>query len=157
MQIAKRLVENDAQREDIRARGDGRARPLLRTRIANRQQRQSSRLKKTTTSKKTPARKAGAAPGKSARSTVRRKTAKAPVEQPTPAAVKVTKKEAVLTLLQREEGATLAELMYATGWQAHSVRGFISGTLRKKLGLGVTSAGNAAGEHAYRISPTPQG
>ena len=114
-------------------------------------------MKTTTTSKKAPGRRAKAAPEKGASLTVRRKTAKASVEQPTPAAVKVTKKDAVLTLLQREGGATLVELMTATGWQAHSVRGFISGTLRKKLGLGVTSAGNAAGEHAYRISPTPQG
>jgi len=48
-----------------------------------------------------------------------------------------TKKDIVLELLRRNEGATLAELMSATGWQAHSVRGFISGTVRKQLGLRV--------------------
>ena len=42
--------------------------------------------------------------------------------------------------------------MTATGWQAHSVRGFISGTLRKKLALTITSAKNGAGEHTYRIT-----
>ncbi len=45
----------------------------------------------------------------------------------------------VLHLLQRSGGATLNDLMKVTHWQAHSVRGFLSGTLRKKMGLAVTS------------------
>ena len=45
-----------------------------------------------------------------------------------------TKKDAILTLLKRPKGATLKELRKATGWQAHSVRGFLSGVL-KKMGL----------------------
>jgi hypothetical protein len=57
----------------------------------------------------------------------------------------------VLDLLKRAEGATLAELMKATGWQAHSVRGFLSGTVSKKLGLVVTSAKAADGERTYSI------
>jgi hypothetical protein len=64
------------------------------------------------------------------------------VETPVPASSgKTSKKDLVLGLLQREDGATLAELMSATGWQAHSVRGFISGTLRKKLGLTIERHG----------------
>jgi hypothetical protein len=51
-----------------------------------------------------------------------------------------TKKETVLALLRRPEGATLAELMQATGWQSHSVRGFLSGTLKKKMALQVRSS-----------------
>jgi hypothetical protein len=51
-----------------------------------------------------------------------------------------SKTEQVLELLKRPEGATLKELMKTTGWQPHSVRGFISGTLGKKMGLAVESA-----------------
>ena len=57
----------------------------------------------------------------------------------------------VLDLLRRPNGATLAELMKATGWQAHSVRGFLSGTLRKKLGLNVVSAKGGDGERSYTV------
>ncbi len=49
-----------------------------------------------------------------------------------------TKIETLIHLIKRSRGATISELQKATGWQAHSVRGAISGTLRKKLGLSVT-------------------
>jgi hypothetical protein len=57
----------------------------------------------------------------------------------------------VIALLEKSKGATLAELMKATGWQAHSVRGFLSGTLRKKMGLKVESAKRGDGERVYSI------
>ena len=57
----------------------------------------------------------------------------------------------VLDLLKRTEGATLAEVMKATGWQAHSVRGFLSGTVSKKLRLAVTSAKVKDGERTYSV------
>ena len=57
----------------------------------------------------------------------------------------------VLELLKRKDGATLAEIMRATDWQAHSVRGFISGTLGKKMGLTVTSTKAEDGERSYSI------
>ncbi len=63
-----------------------------------------------------------------------------------------SKSARVIALLEKPKGATLAELMKATGWQAHSVRGFLSGTLRKKMGLRIESAKRGHGERAYSIS-----
>jgi hypothetical protein len=57
----------------------------------------------------------------------------------------------VLDLLKRADGTTLKELMKATGWQAHSVRGFLSGTVGKKMGLSVTSTKGEDGERSYSI------
>jgi hypothetical protein len=57
----------------------------------------------------------------------------------------------ILDLLKRVDGATLKELMKATGWQAHSVRGFLSGTIRKKLGLNVVSTKAEDGERSYSL------
>ena len=59
---------------------------------------------------------------------------------------------ALLALLQRSEGATLIEMTAATGWQAHSVRGAMSGALKKKQGLEITSV-KAEGVRTYRIAP----
>jgi hypothetical protein len=53
--------------------------------------------------------------------------------------------------MQRAKGATLAEIMEATGWQAHSVRGFISGALGKKMGLKVESAKRDDGQRVYSV------
>ena len=58
----------------------------------------------------------------------------------------------ILELLKRPGGATAKELMKATGWQPHSVRGFLSGTIRKKMGLDVTSTKGDDGERSYRVA-----
>jgi hypothetical protein len=58
----------------------------------------------------------------------------------------------VLSLLHRPDGATLKELKKASGWQAHSVRGFLSGALKKRMGLKVNSKKRHDGERAYRIA-----
>jgi hypothetical protein len=62
-----------------------------------------------------------------------------------------TKTAKVLDLLKRPDGATLQELMKATGWLAHSVRGFLSGTVGKKMGLVVTSTKGEDGERNYSV------
>jgi Protein of unknown function (DUF3489) len=57
----------------------------------------------------------------------------------------------ILALIGRAKGATLAEIMKATDWQAHSVRGFLS-TAAKKHKLNIESAKNEAGERTYKIA-----
>lgn len=64
-----------------------------------------------------------------------------------------TKLAALVMALRRPQGATSLQLMLDTGWQPHTVRGAISGMLRKKLGLNVVLAHNDTGERAYRICP----
>jgi len=67
-----------------------------------------------------------------------------------PKALSRGKTDAIVDLLRRAEGATIDDLMEATGWQAHSVRGALSGTVKKKLQLNLTSStdGNT---RVYRI------
>jgi hypothetical protein len=62
-----------------------------------------------------------------------------------------SKTNKILDLLKRPGGVTSKELMKATGWQAHSVRGFLSGTIGKKMGLTVTSTKGEDGERSYAV------
>ena len=62
-----------------------------------------------------------------------------------------TKQAQVIALLERPEGATIAEIVAATAWQAHSARGLISGVLKKKLGLVVGSTKEDGRGAVYRI------
>lgn len=62
------------------------------------------------------------------------------------------KQAVIIDLLKRKNGATIDELVAATGWQAHSVRGAISGALKKKLGLAVSSERIEGRGRVYRIA-----
>ena len=81
---------------------------------------------------------------------------KAPKSQKTAKSARDGSKTAkILDLLKRPGGATAKELMKATGWQPHSVRGFLSGTVGKKMGLAVTSTkSRGRGAHLLRQSLT---
>jgi hypothetical protein len=57
----------------------------------------------------------------------------------------------ILHMIGRAKGSTLVELMKATGWQAHSVRGFLS-TAGKKRGITITSAKNESGTRVYSVA-----
>ena len=62
-----------------------------------------------------------------------------------------SKKAQVVAMLNAAEGVTLSQIMAATGWQKHSVRGFLSGAVGKKMGLTVVSSKAKDGERIYRI------
>lgn len=89
---------------------------------------------------------------KSSRKAARPK-AKADPEPTAPPSVRPgTKLALLIDLLRAGDGATIDEIVAATGWQAHSVRGAISGTLKKKLGLAVASEKQNGRGRVYRIT-----
>ena len=90
-----------------------------------------------------PAAKKIAKTGKKASKPARTKETSAPRAE--------SKGAKILALIGRPKGATLTEIMKATDWQAHSVRGFLS-TAAKKHKLNIESAKNEAGERLYRIA-----
>lgn len=63
-----------------------------------------------------------------------------------------TKLAAIINAMRHPDGATIAQMMAGTGWQAHTVRGAISGMVRKRLGFEVVSEKGADGQRAYRIA-----
>jgi Protein of unknown function (DUF3489) len=68
-----------------------------------------------------------------------------------PATRKQTKQQTCLDLLSRQEGATIEDLQAATGWQQHSVRGFLAEAVKKKLGLTLVSEKPDEKPRRYRI------
>ncbi len=64
-----------------------------------------------------------------------------------------TKQATMIAMLRRPEGATIAQISEATGWQFHTVRGAFAGALKKKLGLEVTSEKVEGADRIYRLPP----
>lgn len=65
---------------------------------------------------------------------------------------RVTKQQIMIEMLSRPEGATIEELVEATGWLSHTCRGAMSGALKKKLGLTITSEKADQRGRVYRLS-----
>lgn len=63
-----------------------------------------------------------------------------------------TKLAAIIDAMRNPGGATIAQMMAGTGWQAHTIRGAISGMVRKRLGLNVSLVRNDSGERVYRVT-----
>lgn len=81
-----------------------------------------------------------------------RKAAKTPKTPATPKTPRTgTKQAKLITMLEAPDGASIAEIVAATDWQAHTIRGAISGVLKKKLGLDVTSEKNDNRSRIYKI------
>jgi hypothetical protein len=74
-----------------------------------------------------------------------------PKAKPAGSAGRSSKQAQIIALLRRPGGATITDLAVATGWQHHSIRGLISGALKKKLGLSVQSSKTEHGR-CYRIA-----
>ncbi|MDD2924014.1 DUF3489 domain-containing protein [Rhodoferax sp.] len=81
--------------------------------------------------------------------------AAAPAEQPITKAIRTrehSKQATIIGMLQRAEGATIAQICEATGWQAHTVRGTFAGAFKKKLGMTITSDKTQGGVRTYRAA-----
>ena len=95
------------------------------------------------------------ASGEKARASQKPRSTPAVAKPPKPAEAqcegRVTKRERLLTLLSQPEGASIEEMMQATKWQQHSVRGFLAGTVKKKLGFTLSSSKTTGDVRRYRI------
>ncbi|MGJ0533722.1 DUF3489 domain-containing protein [Methylocystis sp.] len=111
-----------------------------------------SRATASTSPKRAASKKRSAEPNAAARSKVTPDVSTKPTLNTDETRVeRVTKQERVLTLLGRTDGASIEEIMLATDWQQHSVRGFLAGTVKRKLGFPLTSSKTKEGTRRYRI------
>lgn len=81
-----------------------------------------------------------------------RKTAPKPTAAASDGARPGTKLAALVDLLKRKDGATIPDIVMVTGWQSHSVRGAISGALKRKMGLTIESQAEEGRGRVYRIA-----
>jgi hypothetical protein len=84
----------------------------------------------------------------------RSKSTKVPsaAKSPTPPVPQGSKTATCLAMLRQADGVSLQQLVQATGWQAHSVRGFLSGAVRKKMGLALEIVEAPDGIRRYRVA-----
>ena len=110
-----------------------------------------SQTSTSTSPKRAASKKRSAKPNAAARSKVTPNVATNELKHYEAKAERVTKQERVLTLLGRTDGASIEEMMLATEWQQHSVRGFSAGTVKRKLGFPLTSSKTKDGARRYRM------
>jgi hypothetical protein len=93
---------------------------------------------------------AGNTPSRRAPARRKSKAGDKPPKPPARRTRTVSKQAGVIDMLRRGQGASVSAIMKATGWQPHSVRGFLAGVVRKKLGLSLVSE-KSGDERLYRI------
>lgn len=134
------IIGNDGQWHVTAEGYDALGRPRPGKRAAAKQ----AQADATATKARKAARKAKAVP--------KEDTAASGGEAPTPRTRENSKQAQVVAMLKRPEGATIAQICEATGWQSHTVRGTFAGAVKKKLGLTITSDKVEGGARVYRIA-----
>lgn len=110
----------------------------------------TAKAKRSATARYVPGSKVASLPDEIASTTAHRNRKKPPTKQLVEECT--TKQAALLLLLKRADGTTIPDMMQATGWQQHSIRGFLAATVKKKLGLNLTSTKVDCQLRRYRIS-----
>lgn len=110
---------------------------------------------RSTGARKAASSKTASAPASAAATAGPRKREALPVQPPSED--RVTKNAQLLQLLNRPEGASIEDMMNATEWQQHSIRGFLAGAVKKKMGLALTSSKTEGDVRRYRIAAPRRG
>jgi hypothetical protein len=135
----------------ITAQGDNMIAELTETATAAASAEPKASKKANAGARRTPVAPKKGKPGK--KTTAAKKALKAPKGEKASPMRDGSKSAKILDLLKRPGGASAKELMKVTGWQAHSLRGFLSGTVGKKMGLTVVSTKGEDGERTYSVKP----
>lgn len=114
----------------------------------------SAKTNRSATPRLAPGKKVASFPD-GARNATAPRNRKAPTKQPI--VEHMTKHALLLQLLSRADGTTIPDMMQATGWQQHSIRGFLAGTVKKKLGLALTSSKVEGEPRRYRVGTSRRG